>query len=719
MLLDEVFEVLRNRKREQKGVLLPSSPLALLHAMADEALKKYAISDRPIQGDESRLWKEVVGRVYVPPPFPTPSSTPAGVTAPSPPAHAHLGFLLLGLKALLLRPADSRNTTVTTATSPSLPALPIFQLLPFLEGLLRRLTTFNGGNVKKDVPSPNPFLYFYCATMTRLVGELGKKGGKAGGRERRKEVEMQACAVLEMLPKFATSVLAGVAFRDGEALQRASGGGFVVQQWVNLLCACLERCGGSGGELGSEEEGEESLGYLLEDMEDVPEARLRAVLDVLGPLWELQGDCEEEEGEGPGKGKKGKGFSVAATAATADNDGGAGDAVAIAVVTKKWLNSAYTAPALTTLVCPLAHAYLRSVNTMLQASPGGKGGGVMAQQQRQQQQKRQQNRWRRKLLNEYAVKASIHMLRVLHEATAATPSSSSSSHVCGHNSPSYGVTGVHDPSFSCSPPPNMSASWLSVCLKPAPSPWDLEALGGIAQALACWWEATAALAGPEDLGGGRRRVGAAGSALVVGQEEQQSVHPCRAALMKDVKRITDSLFDSLSSSENSSSRSGSDVFRCSSNSFHTAGSSALLHQAPAAYLRALSPLLLALLSYETGQQRVITWWRASGLDKNENLRLICNGEEFRNESVLSGLRPLVDKGLIMSKDPTLAPSSVSSSSSTSPSTKQKDGQRIEREGVEETDQSFIIEGDRGGPSKVKKRWSGVPNGGSNKRNRAF
>jgi len=208
--------------------------------------------------------------------------------------------------------------------------------------------------------------------------------------------------------------------------------------------------------------------------------------------------------------------------------------------------------------------------------------------------------------------------------------------------------------------------------------------------------------------------------MVVDAEEQQPVHPCRAALMKDVKRITDSLFDSLSSS------SSNDAARRSSDSSAVGGSSALLFQSPAAYLRALRPLLLALLSQEAGQQRVATWWRASGLAQKEDLGLAGNGEEWRNEDILGALRALVTQGLITSKDPALASSSSSSFSS---SMKQKEGQKKGREEKEEQEQTFLIEGNGGGPSKVKKRWSGRPilpelggggggSGGSNKRSKA-
>lgn len=186
--------------------------------------------------------------------------------------------------------------------------------------------------------------------------------------------------------------------------------------------------------------------------------------------------------------------------------------------------------------------------------------------------------------------------------------------------------------------------------------------------------------------------------MVVDGGEEQPVHPCRAGLMKDVKRITESLFDSLSSSS-----SNNDASRHSSGSSVVGGSSALLLQAPAAYLRALRPLLLALLSNEAGQQRVATWWRASGLAKKEDLGLAGNGEEWQNEDILSALRALVEKGLITSKDPALA-----SSSSSSSSTKQQQGKKKGREEEEELSQTFMIEGNGGGPSKVKKRWSGRP-----------
>lgn len=669
--VDEVFEMLLPQSTPEENGVGKGLPLSLCHTLVDEALELYGASDLLVQ---TRLWSTVLACAYDPahPPVPVPptvlgpSCEAAGAVGDSQAGKAAscghhatspvtLGFVLIGLKALLFRPLPWNNPHIS-----SLPPSPLPQLILFLAGALRRLTSSERKSQAGDPRSPRPFLHLYRLALLRLVSEVGTVGKRGPAAE---TTLRQACMVLTMLSHFAASPFAHVVFQDAWIPGQGMGGGILVQHWQNLLSTCLQKCRGGFVEAGEQEEDledRESLSILLE--ED-PVRQLQAVLAVLDPVL----------------GPKGRDLRPH------DADGTSGASGWDANRPPKQNYLAHMV---------LAHVYLRAVNTFVQASRRGEG---MHQRER-----------RRTLLDTYVSAASGRLLKMVEDITSSRYEPSLL-RTCLCGSPSCERAVAYRGREVRSGARAGGKTWLSPCLAPPPVSWELASLAGICGSLAKWWSLptrtesgfvkvaeahapSSVAAQAEDNPGvaavSKRGVLANKEGVSILENHPICIHPCRAHLVGDVSRMVDRVLTSLGGC----SRGACDISRRSFMSSAEPGPPTLL-KAPAPYLRALQPLLTALLTRENGDERLSMWWRMLGLSAVENLGIPLDGREYQD--VRSLLKICLSRGIISSQDKALTTSLAPGNS------------RMVNRSAGDQEQLFWIESRDDGLRNVKKRWSGI------------
>ena len=212
-VIDSIFSIIRHTAQNRKRL-----PEFLIHHFADMALKE--LVDSRIQvGRDSKLWEDVTNKIYshASSSGSRSSLSSASSSRPSSPLPCNVGLLILGLKALIIRPTgDSPDEEFVPGALPK--GLPLDQLVPFLSGLLARLEDTKAG----PPPSPKPFLFFCDDILTRLCD-----GAAVSATEHAK-------VVLRVLPSFA-------ACRGAEEFQSYAEGEFIIGRWSNCFSLFLTR----------------------------------------------------------------------------------------------------------------------------------------------------------------------------------------------------------------------------------------------------------------------------------------------------------------------------------------------------------------------------------------------------------------------------------------------------------------------------------------------